>query len=205
MTRPTVAALAEEAHAELGPISAPDGEKTRWALLALLQGLLGQLQPMEDLVRDSDAGTGYSPALDVDRCPPDLLRWLGQFAGVPVTPGDPKDAAWVTKAREEIRQAAGWRRGTPRAIREAAQRHLTGTKTVRMLERDGSAYRMTVLTRTSETPNPAATEAAIRAQKPAGIVLAYIVTDLPIWNEGTRTFNAAAGTFETATVADVTA
>jgi hypothetical protein len=202
--RPAVVALADEAHEELGPLSAPDGETTDWALLALLQGLLSQLQPMDDLVRDTNAGTGYSLALDVDNCPDYLLRWLGQFAGVKVTPGDSTDAAWVERARAEIRNAAGWRRGTPAAIRGAAQEHLTGTKTVRMLERTISAYTLTVLVRTSETPDPAAAEAAVRAQKPAGLILTFIVSDAPIVDEGSLTIDNLVGAIDDATVADWT-
>ncbi len=44
-----------------------------------------------------------------------------------------------------------------------------------LTERHGSAYRLTVATLESETPNPVAVAAAVKAQTPAGIVLTNAV------------------------------
>lgn len=128
--------------------------------------------PFEEVngyVRDSDAGPGWSMFLDVDRCPFKALPWLAQIVGVTL-PSDVTDG----QARALIRATGGFQRGTVAAIRGAAQPLLTGTQTVIVEERTDSAYTLTVITYTSETPDPAAVEAAIRAQKPAGLVLTYL-------------------------------
>jgi hypothetical protein len=82
--------------------------------------------------------------------------------------------------RQRIASTDGFQRGTVAALRGAAQATLTGAKTVLLRERDHDpadtpnyAYYLTVTTYTSQTPNPAATLAALLAQKPGGIVLTY--------------------------------
>ena len=118
----------------------------------------------------------WSAILDVDRCPAFALPWLGQFVGVTVD-------TTLNEAgqRQQIRAETGMGRGRLAAIRAAGQRRLTGTKTVVIRERDASAcpsepaYGITVITFTGETPDPAGTEADIRAAKPAALVLQYLV------------------------------
>lgn len=101
------------------------------------------------------------------------LDWLGQFVGVRLAPG-----LTESQRRQAIDDVAGFRRGTPASLRGAAYRTLTGNRTVAFYERDGGdAYALTVITYVDETPDPAATEAAIRALKPAGIVLTYLCVD----------------------------
>ena len=67
-------------------------------------------QDVEDLVRDSPAGDpGWSELLDLDRCPPEALDWLGQFVGIRIPAGlnDLQSRAWISSTD-------GFRRGTRR-------------------------------------------------------------------------------------------
>lgn len=135
---------------------------------------------MEDQVdtyaSDTDDGRpGWSNLLDVDRCPSEALPWLAQFLGVKI------DTSLAdADQRNQIRNVDGFKRGTLGSIIGAAQKHLTGSQTVYYKERDSAvdataegAYGLTVLTLTTETPDPTAVENAILAVKPAGIILSY--------------------------------
>lgn len=53
---------------------------------------------------------------------------------------------------------------------------LTGNKTIFFEERSTSAYTITVITRTTETPDSDAVLRALMTQKPAGIILTYVTT-----------------------------
>lgn len=189
MARPSdVGSVGEALYERLAPLGYDD-EAQDWALL-ILCGALGVMgQSLRDLVADSEAGPGWSSLLDVDRCPAPFLPFLAQFVGVRLPVGVAE-----AEARERIRTPAGFRRGTPAAIVAAAQRTLIGAKTVSLFERDGGAYRLTVVTRTSETPDTAATERAIRGEKPAGILLTYVVSASPIITELAGDIDSLAGT-----------
>jgi len=134
-------------------------------LLAWLDGPGALLGEVDDVVRDTDL-PGWAAELDYART--HRTRWTAQFVGVEIPDGT-GDAA----ARLLIRDQPSTRRGTVAAIRGAAQATLTGAKYVNVIERDTSAYTFRVQTFTTETPDAAATEAAIRAQKPAGLILTY--------------------------------
>lgn len=114
------------------------------------------------------------------------LLWLAQLAGVRVPVG-----MELESMRDFIELAESRRRGTEAYMVEVAQRLLTGEKSVFVLERDGSAYVLTINTRTAETPDAAAVEAALRAIKPAGIVLNFSTVGGFTWNEAAHTWNAA--------------
>lgn len=79
-----------------------------------------------------------------------------------------------------------------------------GTKRVRVVERNTTAWTMLIITSPRETPNPAYTEIAANLAKPGGIVLTFQLSDLPAIDEGTRTIDAATGTIDAATLAEVT-
>jgi hypothetical protein len=168
--RPDVVPLAEEIYAALGPLTADD-QRHGWQLLRFVSAISQAPQVTEDLVRDSDAGPGWSSVLDVDRAPAEALGWLAQFVGVDVEPNiDPNSQ------RLRIKETAGFRRGTKAAIEGAARQFLTGNRTVQVQERDTSAYHLKVTTFETETPFPDRTEAALQAQKPAGLVLQYVMS-----------------------------
>ena len=127
-------------------------------------------------IYDPEEGEPGSPLVDVDRCPDWALPWLAALVGVTLPTGSTAELN-----RERIRNVAGWKRGTPAALRAAAGMYLTGDKTVYFRERDPTGgdppYCLEVVTRDSETPDPAAVEAALRRQKPAGILLTYRVVE----------------------------
>jgi hypothetical protein len=144
---------------------------------AHLVGALATALERVGQIYDPEDGPPGSPLVDVDRCPDWALPWLAQLVGVTIPAGvtDPE------LVRAAIRDVAGWHRGTPAALRGAASAYLTGTKTVYFRERDPTGgdppYCLEVVTRAGETPDPAAVEAALRRQKPAGILLTYRTVD----------------------------
>jgi hypothetical protein len=176
MTRPAVPAVTDTWYDELG-VSQPADEHLGWPFLIFLAGLGAAFGPLHDIVRDTDEGPGWSSVMDPTRCPGWALPWLAQFAGVNLTPGLSEDE-W----RAQITSPPAFERGTPAAIRSAVQRHLTGNHTVSIIERDGSPWRLTVITYTSETVDAGAAERAARSQKPVGLVLTYRVD--PGWSVG---------------------
>ena len=178
---PTLDSFAERIYAALEPLQFSEAELD-YPLAKYIAALGAMFQVVEDYSRDQliddDFAPGWSQLLDIGRAPSAALPWLGQFIGVAVTAGL-SDA----QQRAQIEAVGGWNRGTPATIAAAAGLYLTGNKSVIFRERDSiacpaePAYGLTVITFTSETPNPTATEAAIRAQKPAGIVLNYETLD----------------------------
>lgn len=178
--RPPLKSFAFDLYDRLTPIAGQDGSLD-WALANYCGGIGEMFQVVEDYSRDQLDGNGrnapgWSQLLDPDRCPSECLPWLGQFVGVVVNTSL-SDAA----QRDQIRNASGWKRGSVGAIVAAAQAQLTGTKSVTIVERDSTAcaaqpaYGLSVYTRVGETPNSAAVLAAIKAQKPGGIILRYVV------------------------------
>lgn len=172
MTRPVVTPTTEEAYASLGPTTRDD-ETTGWHLLTYLDALMRQLDEVEQLARDTEDHVGWGRVLDLQAAPDDALPWLAQFVGVvPLQGLDPESQ------RIRIGEAAGWQRGSVAAIRGAMKQFLTGSRTTQIFERyQGSAYRLRVRSFAAETPDPAKVEAAVRALKPAGIVLTYDVSE----------------------------
>jgi hypothetical protein len=170
VARPEVSSVTEEFYASLGVWARADtirGETIdRWELLEFCESIGGLLQPLDDIIQDTDDGPGWSIVMDVDRAPADWLGWLAQFVGVRLRAG-----LTLGEQRDRIKSTDGFRRGTPSAIIGAAQQFLTGDKQVFLIERHGSAWALTVATLASETPDPAKVEYAVREQKPAGIVM----------------------------------
>lgn len=165
------------------------------------------VREIDELVRDTPEGPGWSVILDVDASPIKGLRWLGQVVGVRLRlpRSGETEAEWAVYARDAIRRQQGRQRGTNDAQISAVADTLTGTRYVNLLERvGGDAYAMTLVTRTAETPDPAATLRAWLSQKPAGIVPTHVLTTGVIIDEGTRTVDAGAATIDTAVLADVT-
>lgn len=85
------------------------------------------------------------------------------------------DEQYRTRVVALIFDAPNWKRGTPDRMAAAAKKTLIGGQNVIMAERDTSAYHLTVFTYGRETPDPAATLAALLSQKPIGLVLAHVL------------------------------
>lgn len=200
MSRPTVPSVSEEWYRELA-VTQPGDDKRGWPLLILLGALGSAFGRLHDVVRDTNAGLGWTGPLDPARCPGWALPWLAQFAGVKLTPGMAE-----AQQRAQITAPPAYERGTRAGMTAAVQATLTGTKSVTILERaSGDPYALTVVVRTSETPDTAAAQAAALAQKPIGLILTFVVSNAPIYDEATRTYDGVtSATYDAATIADVT-
>lgn len=166
-----IRSYAERFYAELEPLQY-DEPLTGWALLLYVASISEMFQEVKDLagdiVIDGKTIPGWSVVVDLDRTPNKALGWLAQFVGVTIRSGlsDPDQRAW-------IRSTDGWKRGTRASMVGALTPYLTRTKTVLFRERYGSAYKLMVVTRWFETPDPVAAYQALLTQKPGGIVLDY--------------------------------
>lgn len=171
MAQPTLSQTAQRLYDAMAPL-AWDDEAQGWALAHFCQALALSLDEVADMVEDDDVNDrpGYAGLFDIDTVAEKYLPYIAQFIGVDI-PGQLTD----TQKRIRIKETAGWKRGTVDAIKGAARQYLTGTGTVYVVERHGSAYKITVTTLTSETPDVAATTAAIQAQIPAGLVFTHSV------------------------------
>jgi hypothetical protein len=200
MTRPVVSDAAERMYAALRPYQDGDGEVNGWALLHLCEAAARTLAKPSDMLRHDDIGSGWRRTLNPARCPAWLLPWLAQWVGTP------SSIVGLTEERQRavIADAPGLRRGTLGALTAAARLHLTGAKTVQIIERAGGPYRIAVSTYTGQTPDPDQTRRDILSQLPAGLVLTYIVSDVPIIDAGTRSIDSTTATIDGAAWADVT-
>jgi hypothetical protein len=115
----------------LAPLAQQD-DGAYWSLLVYCNALGAMFQLVEDIVRDTPDGPGWSIMLDLPRCPEFALGWLGQFVGVRVLPDSTAD-----EKRQRIRDTAGMRRGTRASMVGAAAATLTGAKRVDFRERSG--------------------------------------------------------------------
>lgn len=130
-------------------------------------------------------------------------------------PGE-SEVDYMARARDAVVYPIGIKRGTHEAVRRAVQPFLTGTKTVSIVDQaGGDPYALLVRTITSETPFPSAVREALEGSYVSGgtrgairaeLVLDYVVASSVTWVEGTRRFNAVAGTvtFANVTLGDVT-
>lgn len=190
----------------LGPLADQD-EKLGFPLFDYTGAIASMFDLIELFARDApDGAPGYAILMNPDRIPddqlPTVLPWLGQFVGV-----DVDKSLSLADQRNEVKNSGGFKRGTVGSMIAAAQKTLTGTKTVFVKERDstvssvaGGAYGLTMLTLTSETPSSSNTLAAIKSQKPGGIILAYNTVTGMTWqlvNTNYASWNAVKAAFAT--------
>jgi hypothetical protein len=116
---------------------------------------------------------------DPGQADPRWLPWMAQLVGAPLDPG-----ASVQEQRDTIAFAtSGWRGGTRQAIADAARTALTGSMYAQVVPHvvpsdnggldTGGVWDITIITRSSETPDPGAVLDAVlrKGVKPAGAVL----------------------------------
>lgn len=133
-------------------------------------------EQVEEYAEDSAEGSGWSILLDPDRAPYAALPHLAMYVGERLPPGlgDALSREWIKDAPNRVR-------GTPYSIFRAAQRTLTGTRTVGIFERSGGVGdpgndEVTVITYVGETPDPELVERDLRRTVfPADLVLNYLV------------------------------
>lgn len=172
---PVLNSIAARIYEELTPITYGDAANG-YALAHFVEAWTRPMLTIEEIVRDTDAGPGWSTVMNPSTAPEVFLNWLAQFVGVKIIPGES-----VVSTRARITAMDGLRRGGPESMRAAIQRTLTGTKTVIFNERQGGAWKLGIATFASETPNVTDTLAAILAQKPAGITLTYLTSTGPTY------------------------
>lgn len=165
MARPVVSDAAERVYESdpLRPYRHGDGDSNGWALLHLCEAAVRTVWKAEEALRHDDQGSGWRRMLDPDRCPAWGLDWLRQHVGVDRFPPDFTEQ----QKRDQLRDTPRFRRGSRQMIREAAGLHLTGTKTVFVLERHGGSRRYHTATFTAESPDPQRVLDELAIQKPA--------------------------------------
>lgn len=158
-TDPQGANFAARLFEQLLPFQAIDQLGHLWALC---DGIYAMFQAVEELTAERPDGlSGWANMVDINACPSQYLPYLAQFVGAEVKLGL-SDA----DQRAYILSLPGFNRGRPATIISEVQATLTGGKFVDLQERTPTAWRYAVVTKPSETPNPAATIAALQAQKP---------------------------------------
>ncbi|HWK25655.1 MAG TPA: hypothetical protein VNS09_03785, partial [Solirubrobacter sp.] len=178
ITSPVYDLLAEA----LAPQMTPDLDIFCEAIAAMFSEV--EFYALDTVGANGDPLDGWGILFDVDnpRLSREALRWLGQWVGEAIPVGASRDAA-----RAQIHAQPNKQRGTLQAIIDAARDTLVGPRSVIVRERDPAAcpsepaYGLTVITYTGQTPDPSATEAAINAVLPAGIVLNYLTLDGQDW------------------------
>lgn len=171
MPQPVTNAIAERIYDATAPVGRDYRDPALdYPMLKFLGGWTTPLMVLEDVIHDTDDGPGWSAVVDVDRCPVMFLPWLSQFVGIRLSGGETED-----QLRARITAVEGLRRGGPQSIKNAVALTLISQdpERVQLIERHGSAYRLTVSTLASDTPSPTTTQAVLREQVPAGIVWAH--------------------------------
>lgn len=190
MAAPTDATeFGEALYDRLSPLTFAD-EQNGWALLYLCGALARNHQPVREMVAP-DEGPAWSALLDPDRVPVAFLPWLAQVVGERVPDGETEAAS-----RARIKTPQGTSRGKVASLVAAARRTLTGSQFVQVLERTSTAYTLTVVTLTAETPDAAQTNRDLQAAKPAGLILTHLATNVTIVDALAGTVDALAGTVD---------
>ena len=200
--------LAAEVAQELAPLLVKDDENGNVGS-HFLAVLTAPIEVIAEAVReDDDDRPGFALFLDLETCFAPYLPWLLQLKGVRATPGLSE-----ADARQEGRVAEGLHRGTmtsPQRVgsmEKAASRHTTSQDPalVRVIDRvGGDPYATTVITRTSDTPDPAQTLLDILSDKIIGEIITHVVSDAPLIDEWTRNIDATTANIDSLTLADVT-
>lgn len=155
--------FAERVHDNLGPaLHAAAGGDGPQLLIDLVDALTAGVERSDQLTTETPGG--WLAAFDLATTPEPA--WLGNLTGTQVPGG-----LTLEQQRAYVLQRPSWRRGTLRALRQAALAYLTGAQHLEVVERDGSPWRLTVRVFAAEISDQAALRAALLEQKPVGIVL----------------------------------
>lgn len=203
MPAPTLTGPAERLYAFFEPWAADDAlNGYAWAWIAAAFG--EQHADVENVVRTAPSGLPgwarlFNVTADAD-CPDWAVAWVAQFVGVSLRTGEP-----VADQRAQLHPDAT-KKATTSAMVATVQTLLTGSKTVRVIERDPTAYQHTLITLTSETPDPDAVEARLAdpSVKAVGHWWTLIVSDEPLINEGTLAIDSVAEDIDDALLGDIT-
>jgi phage tail P2-like protein len=179
MPQPAVNTAGQEIYTRLGPLVDGD-EANGWAALFLVAAIGAMAQGLDEVIDDTADQPGWTILFDPDTCPVAWLPWLAWLYGATLTPGMTEQ-----QVRAAIRELPPHQRGTPAALRSAVAQTLTNPAgaVVRVVERDGSAYRLTVSTYEAQTPDPDASERAALSQTPLDTTLTFTVRPGWSWSE----------------------
>lgn len=204
MGAPALTGAGARLYAWLAPWAQQDAENGYgWAWLAA--GIGRQHRHLERVVRPAPDGTpGWVRLMRVQspiHCPDFAVPWVAQFI-----PGSELDPSLpVSEQRTRLHPDAN-KKATTQAMVAAVLPLLTGAQSIRVVERDPTPYRHTLITRTAETPNPPAVVAVLTDPKikPVGHTWTHVISDAPLINEWTRTIDSTTATIDSLTLADVT-
>jgi hypothetical protein len=188
----------QDLYATLTPLAV--GDDQRGFPVAILCGAFGEMfKDVEQVARAQPGREPYQQAFDINAAPTWLYPWLGQVVGV-------RDINGLSPAlqKAKIIAEAGFYRGSVAALQAAIAATLTGTQTVRVVERTPDAWSLSAVTNPSETPNPTLTGKVAQAAKLAMVVLSVNQSSVPIVDQGTRTIDAATNTIDGAALSDIT-
>lgn len=143
---------------------------TGWSALYLCEAIMRGLTDIWDVVYDGATSIGWSSVMDPMVAPTWALQWLSYMVGVELPASATYDQMRIIIANQQ-----GMQRGTVAYLLAAVQQTLTGSATVSIAERDTSPYHATVFTYEAQTVDPAATRAAIDANKPMGLIIAHTI------------------------------
>jgi hypothetical protein len=198
VSQPAVAPAAQELYDRLAPVYGVDDETHGWALLRLVEAFIAGWEFPSELLA-TDTHLPWAVLLDADACPDEGLPWLAWILGI-VVRGETTE-----QLRALCRDRPAAKRATPDAMRAAVATALTGTRTVRYLERSGGPFEDTIVTRTAETPDPAAVVKAAEPQRRVATVLSFVQSDDALWADGSHTWDAvdAGATWDTVALSDL--
>lgn len=138
--------VGSELYEALAPLAGKD-EANGYALAHICEAVGRMRQLVSDLSEDQGNRPGWTGLVDVETSPAVALPWLAQIPGVKLTKGASEDVQ-----RDEIRVRAGQARGRPAAMIAKVKATLSGTQTVRLIERAGSPWRIEIIVRPDEAP-----------------------------------------------------
>ena len=196
--RPVVSAAAERLYAGMSAFHEGDPEGG-WVMLHTCEARARMSRKVQDAVRHDDRGSGRRRMHDPLRAAEWYLPRLRDLVG-----NDDQGLAG-DELRLSILERPRAKRCTRPAMEATVKRGLTGARSVRIVERSQSALSLTVITRPTETPDPAATVRAARSQKPLFVRLIHVLSDEPTWPEATKTWEQVdpAVTWENLQIGDV--
>lgn len=150
--------------------------------MAWLSGIGQMLQRVDNLCRDGydtngNRASGWSQLLDIERCPTEALPWLGQLLGVRFT-----QALRDDQQRYLIENAPGFARGTPAAIIAAVNAYLLPGFTCTIIERDTSAYHLSIDVPTVGTIGPSACISIYLENPTCSSLMTAFATCADLWN-----------------------
>lgn len=170
MTRPAVHPVVEQVYRLLPDYmrSADEMESVDYTALRYVAGAAAGLEKAAGFLTivDPDTSvTGTCELVNAAACPRPYLGWLGWLVGIDtsvIPDADVRDAVGNAAATQ--------RRGSKGSISDVVQRTLTGSRSCRVyVNLSGTEpYLITVITTTSQTPDPAASLLAALGEKPAG-------------------------------------